>query len=89
MKLNAITLIKRIVLVTITGCSGAFIWATFSPRKMEEPVYAKYIFLQQVQTNQVSEDEIFSEEIDTIFYDRLGIKNIRFKKSINLKQQEL
>ncbi len=89
MKLNAITLIRRIVLVAITGCSGVFIWATFSPRKTDEPVYSKYIFLQRVQTNQVSEEEIFSEEIDTIFYDRLGIKNIRFKKNINLKQQEL
>ena len=52
-------------------------------------MYDKYIFLQRVQTNQVSEDEIFSEEIDTIFYDRLGIKNVRFKNNFNLKEKEL
>jgi hypothetical protein len=37
----------------------------------------------------VSEDEMFSEEIDTIFYDKLGIKNVRFKQNNNLKIQEL
>lgn len=89
MKLNAITLIRRIVLVAITGCSGVFIWATFSPRRTDEPVYSKYIFLQRVPTNQVSEDEVFSDEIDTIFYDQLGIKNVRFKQNNNLKEQQL
>lgn len=29
----------------------------------------------------VPEDEIFSEQIDTIFYDELGIKNVRFKQT--------
>ncbi len=89
MKLNAIILIRRAVLITITGCSGAFIWATFSPRRTDEPVYSKYIFLQRVPTNQVSEDEVFSDEIDTIFYDQLGIKNVRFKQNNNLKEQQL
>jgi hypothetical protein len=81
--------LKRIILISLTSASGLATWIIFNPKKVEKPVYDKYNFLQRVQTNQVSEDEIFSEEIDTIFYDRLGIKNVRFKNNFNLKEKEL
>ncbi len=34
-----------------------------------------------VNLSGVPEEENFSEEIDTIFYDELGIKNVRFKQT--------
>ncbi len=76
-------------MISLTSASGLLTWTTFSPKKIEQNVADKYNFLQRVQTNQVSEDEMFSEEIDTIFYDKLGIKNVRFKQNNNLKIQEL
>lgn len=81
MKSSGITLIKRGVLITITAFSGIFIWVTFSPRRADQPVYSKYQFLDKVKTYQVEQDEIFSEEVDTIFYDKLGLKNVRFKQN--------
>ena len=81
--------LRRIILISVTSLSGLATWITFSPKKVEQSVADKYSFLQRVQTNQVSQDELFSEEIDTIFYDKLGIKNVRFKQNKNLKEQEL
>jgi hypothetical protein len=34
-----------------------------------------------INVSGVPEYENFSEEIDTIFYDELGIKNVRFKQT--------
>lgn len=80
--------LRRIILISITSLSGLATWITFSPKRSES-VADKYSFLQRVQVSQVSQDELFSEEIDTIFYDKLGIKNVRFKQNNILKQQEL
>lgn len=81
--------LRRIILIGLTSASGLLTWTTFSPKKIEKHVAEKYNFLQRVKTNQVSDDEFFSEEIDTIFYDKLGLKNVRFKINNNLKQQQL
>jgi hypothetical protein len=81
--------LRRIILISLTSASGLATWVIFNPKKAEQSVADKYNFLSRVQSSQVSEDEIFSEEIDTIFYDKLGIKNVRFKQNNNLKIQEL
>lgn len=60
----------------------------FKPNKAEQSVADKYNFLSRVKTYEVPQDEVFSEEVDTIYYDRLGIKNVSFKQKY-FKQQEL
>lgn len=64
-------------------------WMMFKPNKAEQSVADKYQFLSRVKTYEVPQDEVFSEEVDTIFYDKLGIKNVRFKRTKYFKQQEL
>ncbi len=60
----------------------------FKPNKAEQSVADKYNFLSRVKTYEVPQDEVFSEEVDTIYYDRLGIKNVSFKQKY-FRQQEL
>lgn len=60
----------------------------FKPNKAEQSVADKYQFLSRVKTYEVPQDEVFSEEVDTIYYDRLGIKNVSFKQNY-FRQKEL
>ena len=40
-----------------------------------------YQATKPIDLSGVPESEVFSEEVDTIFYDELGIKNVRFKQT--------
>lgn len=60
----------------------------FKPNKAEQSVADKYQFLSRVKTYEVPQDEVFSEEVDTIYYDKLGIKNVSFKQNY-FRQKEL
>lgn len=62
-------------------------WMVFKPAH-KESVADKYQFLSRVKTYEVPQDEVFSEEVDTIYYDRLGIKNVSFKQNY-FRQKEL
>lgn len=46
-----------------------------------EHLQSNYQSIKPIDLSGVPESEIFSEEIDTIFYDELGIKNVRFKQT--------
>lgn len=46
-----------------------------------EQLQSNYQGIKPIDLSGVPESEIFSEEIDTIFYDELGIKNVRFKQT--------
>ena len=76
-------------MIILTSVNGIAIWTAFKPTKDNVSVADKYQFLSRVKTYDVPKDEVFSEEVDTIFYDRLGIKNVRFKTTKFIKQQEL
>lgn len=75
-------------MITLTSVNGLAMWMIFKPNKAEQSVADKYNFLSRVKTYEVPQDEVFSEEVDTIYYDRLGIKNVSFKQKY-FKQQEL
>lgn len=42
---------------------------------------SRYQAIKPIDLSGVPASEVFSEEIDTIFYDELGIKNVRFKQT--------
>lgn len=50
-------------------------------RKPTQMLPSKYESFKPINLSGVPENEIFSEEIDTIFYDKLGNKNVRFKQT--------
>jgi hypothetical protein len=49
--------------------------------KPQQTMQSNYQSGKSIDLSGVPESEIFSEEIDTIFYDELGIKNVRFKQT--------
>lgn len=76
-------------MISLTSVNGIAMWMMFKPNKPEQSVADKYQFLSRVKTYEVPQDELFSDEVDTTFYDRLGNKNVRFKRTKFIKQQEL
>lgn len=42
---------------------------------------SSYQAIKPIDLSGVPASEVFSEEVDTIFYDELGIKNVRFKQT--------
>lgn len=75
-------------MIGLTSVNGLVMWMMFKPNKAEQSVADKYQFLSRVKTYEVPQDEVFSEEVDTIYYDRLGIKNVSFKQNY-FRQKEL
>lgn len=76
---------KKIITIVAICANGLIIYNVFSPKHTESnQIYNKYEAIKPINVSGVPEDEIFSEEIDCVYTDRLGIKNVTFKKN-NLK----
>ncbi len=73
--------IKKIITIAIVCANGTVIYNVFSPKKAESTqAYKKYESFKPVNLSGVPEEEIFSEEVDCVYVDRLGIKNVTFKQ---------
>jgi len=61
--------------------NGLIIYNVFSPKRSDySSVASKYEAIKSVNLSGVPDNEIFSEEIDCVYTDRLGIKNVTFKQ---------
>lgn len=77
---------KRIITIAVALANGLIIYNVFSPKtNQSNQILSKYEAIKSVNMSGVPEDEIFSEEIDCVYIDQMGIKNVTFKqKNFNL-----
>lgn len=78
--------IKKIIIIALISGNGMLIYNTFSPNKEHSSqIFGKYESIKPVSLSGVPEEEIFSEEVDCVYIDQMGIKNVTFKqKNFNL-----
>ena len=78
--------VKKAIAIAVVCANGLIIYNVFSPKtNQSNQIISKYEAIKSVNMSGVPEDEIFSEEIDCVYIDQMGIKNVTFKqKNFNL-----
>ncbi len=84
MERNKVYIAEAIALAILVA-GGLIIWVNYTlhhKKLRNEPVNA-YQSFKSVNLSGIPESEIFSEEIDCVYYDRLGNKNVSFKQNFS------
>jgi hypothetical protein len=84
MKKNKVFIIEAIALA-IAVAGGLIIWVNFTLHKrklLNQPVSA-YQSMKSIDLSGVPDNEFFSEEIDCVYVDHLGITNVSFKQKFS------
>lgn len=82
MKKDKVFIIEAIALAIAVTC-GLIIWVNYTlhKRKLNNDPVSAYQPIKSINLSGVLESEMFSEEIDCVYVDRLGITNVSFKQN--------
>lgn len=81
MKKDKIYIAEAIALAIAVAC-GLIIWVNFTLKKKRKEVDSiqAYQSFKSINLSGVPDNEIFSEEVDCVWVDRLGNTNVSFKQ---------
>jgi hypothetical protein len=82
MEKNKLLIIEAIALAIGVTC-GLIIWVNFTlhKRKTNTDSVSAYQSIKGINLSGVPDREIFSEDVDCVWVDRLGITNVSFKQT--------
>lgn len=75
-------IIEALALAIAVTC-GLIIWVNFTLHKKRKDINSiqAYQSFREINLSGVQDSEIFSEEVDCVWVDRLGITNVSFKQN--------
>jgi hypothetical protein len=68
-------------IISVIALATMVLIVYMTQKKTPQITPSNYESFKPIVISGYPENEVFSDEIDTIFYDELGIKNVRFKQT--------